>query len=133
MATEPAIGTRIRRARERKRWSQQRLADELHVNRKTVDNWENGRTEPRSSIGALEEVLGVRLDGADEPEMPTREEADRLRAHIREVLDGEQAEAMVDALDRALSGAPPPTGGGRGRGAASGRSGYGQPSARRTS
>lgn len=67
MATEPAIGTRIKRARERKRWTQRQLAEALQVDRKTIDNWEHGRTEPRSSIGALEEVLGVRLDGEPPP------------------------------------------------------------------
>lgn len=33
----------------------------LEVDRKTVDNWENDRTYPRSSIGAIELVLGVNL------------------------------------------------------------------------
>jgi transcriptional regulator with XRE-family HTH domain len=56
---EDSIAVKIKRAREIKRWTQQELADRLGVNRKTVDNWENGRTIPRSSIGALEHVLGV--------------------------------------------------------------------------
>jgi transcriptional regulator with XRE-family HTH domain len=64
MATGP--GSRIKRARERRRWTQQELAYQLGVDRKTVDNWENGRTRPRSSAGAIEAVLGIRLDGADE-------------------------------------------------------------------
>lgn len=63
MATDTRIGTSIKRARERKRWTQRQLADALGVDRKTVDNWENHRTSPRSSIGALEEVLGVSLTG----------------------------------------------------------------------
>ena len=63
MATDPAIGVAIRRARERKRWTQRQLADAIRVNIKSVDNWENGRTHPRSSIGALESVLGVDLTG----------------------------------------------------------------------
>ena len=63
MATEPAIGTRIKRARERKRWTQKQLAGKVSVSQKTIDNWENGRTEPKSSIGALEEVLEVSLTG----------------------------------------------------------------------
>lgn len=69
MATDTRIGTSIKRARERKRWTQRQLAAALGVDRKTVDNWENGRTSPRSSIGALEEVLGLSLDSTqDEPE-----------------------------------------------------------------
>lgn len=61
MATETRIGTKIKRAREDLRWTQQQLADAIGVNRKTVDNWENNRTYPRSSIGALERALGVAL------------------------------------------------------------------------
>ena len=61
MATEPVIGTMIKRARERKRWTQRQLADAVGVNVKTVDNWEAGRTSPRNRLGALEEVLGVAL------------------------------------------------------------------------
>jgi len=63
MATDTRIGTAIKRARERRRWTQRQLADALGVNIKSVDNWENGRTSPRNSIGALEDVLGVTLDG----------------------------------------------------------------------
>lgn len=69
MATDPAIGTAIRRARERKRWTQRQLADALGVNVKSVDNWENGRTSPRSSIGAIEVALGISL-GAQSPAPP---------------------------------------------------------------
>ena len=58
-----SLGTRIKRARERKRWTQQELADRVGVNRKTVDNWENERAIPRSSIGALEHVLGEDFNG----------------------------------------------------------------------
>ena len=66
------LGTQIKRARERKRWSQQQLADALGVDRKTVDNWEHSRTRPRSSIGALQDALApyFSTDG-DEPAPPT--------------------------------------------------------------
>lgn len=67
MATDGPIGTRIRRARERKRMRQRDLADALGVSRTTVDAWENDRSYPRSSIGALEEILGVSLDGSAGP------------------------------------------------------------------
>ena len=108
MAAEPAIGTKIKRARERMRWTQKRLADEVGVSQKTVDNWENGRTSPKSSIGALEEVLGVRLDGEPDPGLPTPAEMERLIGHVREVL-GDKAGPYEDAL-RALADGPRPTG-----------------------
>lgn len=81
------MGRRIRRARERRRWTQRQLAGALHVDRKTVDNWENGRTSPRSSIGAIEEVLGIRLSG--EPEEPEAE-----RSPLDELVGEEDAEEV---------------------------------------
>lgn len=53
-----SLGARIKRARERARMTQRELAEALGVDPKTVDNWENGRTTPKSSLGALEQVLG---------------------------------------------------------------------------
>ena len=55
------LGEAIRRARETMRLTQQQLADRLHVQRRTVQNWESGRTVPMSSIGALEQILDVDL------------------------------------------------------------------------
>ncbi len=51
MATgQPAsLGTRIKRARERKRWTQRELADALHVNIKTVAEMVAEALVPRSS------------------------------------------------------------------------------------
>lgn len=87
MATEPRLGTRIKRARERKRWTQHQLADALDVNVKTIDNWENDRTYPRSSIGALEDVLGIQFDDNESD----ADAADRLQA---------EGEAMIEAARR---------------------------------
>lgn len=103
MATD--IGTRIKRARERKRWTQSQLADALKVNRKTVDNWENGRTQPASSIGALEEVLGVSLD----EEVPDRSPPARLRDSTREAIRadpavGDMAEWVISYIEGLASG-----------------------------
>jgi transcriptional regulator with XRE-family HTH domain len=106
MATEPAIGTRIKRARERLRWTQRRLAEAVGVSQKTIDNWENGRTEPKSAIGALEDVLGVRLDGTPgiPEEAPTPGELKDLRDNIRETLPPERAARMLAALDAEYPG-----------------------------
>lgn len=35
----------------------------LKVNRKTIDNWENGRTYPRGALGAIADVLGIDGNG----------------------------------------------------------------------
>lgn len=71
MTDASSIGLRIKRARERKRWTQRQLAGALGVNVKSVDNWEAGRTSPRNSTGAIEEVLGISLDeGAQPPPGP---------------------------------------------------------------
>ena len=67
MPAQSNVGTMIKRARERKRWTQRQLADAVGVNVKTVDNWEAGRTSPRNRLGALEEVLGVALYDEQKP------------------------------------------------------------------
>lgn len=95
MATERPIGTRIRRARERKRWTQQQLAAQLGVSRTTVDSWENDRAYPRSSVGALEEVLGISLsddDGRAKIIPP------QMRKFIRETLDDPEDQRRVIGL-----------------------------------
>ena len=66
MLTASELGTRIRRARERKRWTQQQLADALGVSVRAIGNWERDEAVPRNTIGALEELLGVDLTN-DEP------------------------------------------------------------------
>jgi transcriptional regulator with XRE-family HTH domain len=113
MATEPAIGTRIKRARERKRWTQKRLAGLVGVSQKTIDNWENGRTEPRSSIGALEEVLGVSLTGEPAPRpvisgdlmAAIMDDPELTESERRVVIDAVEAQL---ARERAQRGASAP-------------------------
>lgn len=60
------LGARIRAARERRRWSQEELAQQIGTSPRSVGNWERGATHPRNSLGRLEEVLGVRLVGPDD-------------------------------------------------------------------
>ncbi len=61
------IGRAIARARHRKRWTQQQLAEHLGVNKVTVANWERGEHFPLRNLGAIEEALGIDLAGY-EPE-----------------------------------------------------------------
>jgi DNA-binding transcriptional regulator YiaG len=64
-------GRDIRRARERRRLSQEELAALLQVSSKSIGRWERGETIPKSALGALEQVLAL----GDHPDEPTLSEA----------------------------------------------------------
>jgi transcriptional regulator with XRE-family HTH domain len=93
MATDPLIGTTIRRARERRQWTQQQLADAIGVSPRTIRNWEQGRVRGiRNRTGALEQVLGITLDGdsgngAAPPREATPGELSATLRRLAEVLD----------------------------------------------
>ena len=57
------IGKVIARARHRKRWTQEQLADVLGVSKVAVSNWERGEHFPQRNLGAIEEALGISLEG----------------------------------------------------------------------
>ena len=99
------LGTRIKRARERKRMRQRELADALGVSVKTVDNWENDRTSTRSSIGALEEVLEVNLSADEEADRsPPPRLSEATRELMREELGDELAARLIAHADHLASG-----------------------------
>lgn len=53
------VGRRVRAAREERQWSQQRLAEQAGVERRTIMRLEKGRHVPSSSlIHSLEHILG---------------------------------------------------------------------------
>ncbi|RRK11842.1 XRE family transcriptional regulator [Lactiplantibacillus garii] len=57
------LGTQLKREREARGWTQQSLADQLHVTRQTVSRWENGSTYPNlDTLVALSDHLAVSLD-----------------------------------------------------------------------
>lgn len=72
--TQPELGVRIRRARERRRWTQAQLATAADASVRAVGSWERGEAVPRNRIGVLEAVLGVSL-AADVPAPDPEEEA----------------------------------------------------------
>lgn len=64
--TAEATGTLIQRARQRKRLTQQELADQLGVNRGSVASWENGKHFPQRYAGAIEDLLEIKIPDPDE-------------------------------------------------------------------
>jgi DNA-binding XRE family transcriptional regulator len=91
--TFPGLGVRIKQARGRKHLTQRQLAALVEVDRKTIDNWENERTQPSvSSIAALEVHLGS-LTGSP-PAPDPAEEAIRAIRDIEWLSPGDK-EALV--------------------------------------
>ena len=68
------LGERLRQAREGRGLTQEALAEELHVSRQTVSNWERGKTLPdiQSLVGAAS-TLGMGL-----PELLGEDERRRM-------------------------------------------------------
>jgi len=97
----PRIGRRIKRARERRRISQAQLGAALGVSQKTIDNWENDRTYPKSSIGALEDFFGIDLSAEERkrPRIPAR----ILEAVTSEIADPAERAEMLRAIEEVLS------------------------------
>src|SRR4051794_9197877 len=57
------LGARIVRSRQRRGWSQEKLADRLNVGRERLAKWEAGcHAPPAEALLALSEVLEVTVD-----------------------------------------------------------------------
>lgn len=57
------IGQKLRDARTRASWTQEHVAEELHVSRQTISNWENERSYPDIvSVITLSSLYEISLD-----------------------------------------------------------------------
>ena len=57
------IGQRIKIERQAAKWTQEQLADKILVSKRTISNWETGRTLPDiESVLHLSKVFQVSLD-----------------------------------------------------------------------
>lgn len=102
-ASPPSLGARIRRARERAKLSQEELANAVGASVRAVGDWENDRRKPRNRLGAIEEVLGISLDGEPDDIMPPG-----LRDRIRETLPPDEARRVEQVVEATLRGEPLP-------------------------
>ncbi|AYW47565.1 XRE family transcriptional regulator [Tetragenococcus osmophilus] len=57
------IGERLKKQREIKTWSQQELADKLHISRQSISKWEQDIALPSfANIVAISDLFGISLD-----------------------------------------------------------------------
>ena len=57
------FGDRLKEEREKRNWSQNDLAERLHVSRQTVSKWETGKNYPNIEILiALSDLFGITVD-----------------------------------------------------------------------
>lgn len=105
--TDDDLGERIRRARERKGWTQAQVAKEVQVSARTIGNWERGEAVPRNSRARLSDVLGLDVVPAgDTPgyvatgtgRAESRLTEDEVLALIRE------SRRLADELERRIQG-----------------------------
>ena len=97
MADGLPIGIRIARRRQALGMRQEDLARKLGVSKSSVANWESGKHFPKRKLGAVEQVLGVRLDGP-EPE-PEPEWLRGLHKLITDTLPPHRAAKVKAAVD----------------------------------
>jgi transcriptional regulator with XRE-family HTH domain len=71
MASRPRIGGIIRDAMEREHMDQIQLARALDVSRSAVNAWINDRAWPMNRIGALEDLLGIKIPRTLEEQQET--------------------------------------------------------------
>jgi transcriptional regulator with XRE-family HTH domain len=98
MASDAATtGARIRRRRQELDMTQKELAERVNVDESSVINWETGKHYPKRKLGALELVLGIRLDGEDEK--PLRPISAHTRREIEGRLSPEDAARVIGLLE----------------------------------
>lgn len=78
------IGRKIKRARERKGWTQFSFANEANVSPSTIQRWESGRLPPVRELIRIAGVLEIPTDELVEPD-----EADQPLAEIQKQLAAE--------------------------------------------
>ncbi|WP_054734879.1 helix-turn-helix domain-containing protein [Secundilactobacillus similis] len=57
------IGARLKQQRQQRGWSQQELADQLHISRQSISKWEQETALPSfANVVAMSDLFGVSLE-----------------------------------------------------------------------
>lgn len=57
------LGTKIKLQREKKNWSQQELADQIHISRQSISKWEQNKALPSiTNIVMMSDLFNISLD-----------------------------------------------------------------------
>jgi len=91
--TPEETGTAIRRARQRRRWTQAEAAERLGVSVRTIGDWERGTKLPRN-VTIVEDVFGIDLASAGLPD-PREEELRDLGTDRGGFLGPSEVEQLV--------------------------------------
>lgn len=71
------FGKRLREERKRQGYSQERLAEELNMQRKTINNWEKSRSAPNFTLLVSAcEVLDISIDSLLETQLRNEREGE---------------------------------------------------------
>ena len=74
------VNSTIRRLRAEKGINQEQLAEQLHVTRQAVSNWENGKTQPDiEMLTKMAEIFGVSVEYLIYGKEPVKETDDKKR------------------------------------------------------
>jgi transcriptional regulator with XRE-family HTH domain len=76
------IGRRIKKARERKGWTQLEFASEANVSPSSVQRWESGRLPPVRELWRIAGILGVPTEDLVEPEPDDGEPLSVIRRQL---------------------------------------------------
>lgn len=89
---------RIKEAREARGWTQEQLAAAMNTTQQTIQRWESGQTDPKSSvIVEISRVLGItvsfimNIDENDEAKMLSEDEHELVELYRQLTTKGQHA------------------------------------------
>ena len=101
---------RIKEAREARGWTQEHLAAEMHTTQQTVQRWESGQTDPKSSaIIEISRILGItvsfimNVDDTQPQNSGLTDDEQRLVSLYRKLDEGSK-KAVLAVADTLLMG-----------------------------